>query len=179
MKDAIRRRLERTADRRAEIERMLADPVIQSRPERFRGLAVEFARIEPVVQAFDRFRERERQLMAAQAMAGDADPAVRDMARQEVQELEASAATDETALQQMLVPPDPLDDHDVFLEIRAAAGGDEAAIFAGDLFRMYSRHAERRGWSVELLSGSRGEHGGYREVISRIAGRGVYSRLKF
>ncbi len=179
MKDAIRRRLERTADRRAEIERMLADPAVQSRPERFRDLAVEFARIEPVVQAFGRLREHERQLATARTMAGDTDSAVREMARQEVAELEAAAAADETALQQMLVPPDPLDDHHVFLEIRAAAGGDEAAIFAGDLFRMYSRHAERRGWSVELLSESRGEHGGYREVISRIAGRGVYARLKF
>ena len=179
MKDAIRRRLERTADRRAELERMLADPAVLSRAERFRDLSVEFSRIEPVVQAFDRFRERERQLAAARAMADDRDPAVREMARLEVSELEVAAAGDERDLQQMLVPADPLDDHNVFLEIRAAAGGDEAAIFAGDLFRMYSRHAERRGWTVEILSESRGEHGGYREVISRIAGRGVYARLKF
>ena len=179
MKDTIRRRLERSADRRAEIERMLADPVVQSRPERFRDLAVEFSRIEPIVQAFDRLRERERQLVAARAMAEDKDSALREMARQEVAELEAATETDETDLQHLLVPPDPLDDHNVFLEIRAAAGGDEAAIFAGDLFRMYSRFAERCGWSVELLSESRGEHGGYREVISRIGGRGVYARLKF
>ena len=179
MKDTIRRRLERSADRRAEIERMLADPAVQSKPERFRDLAVEFSRIKPIVQAFNRLRERERQLAAARAIVEDKDSAVREMARQEVAELEAATATDETDLQQLLVPPDPLDEHDVFLEIRAAAGGDEAAIFAGDLFRMYSRHAERRGWTVELLSESRGEHGGYREVISRIAGRGVYARLKF
>ena len=179
MKDTIRRRLERTADRRAEIERMLSDPAVIAKPEKFRDLSVEFARIEPLVRAFERYRERERQLAAAEAMAADKDPAVREMARQEAAELAAAAATDETDLQQMLVPPDPLDDHDVFLEIRAAAGGNEAAIFAGDLFRMYSRYAERRGWTVELLSESRGEHGGYREVISRIAGRGVYARLKF
>jgi peptide chain release factor 1 len=179
VKDTIRRRLERTADRRAEIERMLSDPAVIAKPEKFRDLSVEFARIEPLVRAFERYRERERQLAAAEAMAADKDPAVREMARQEAAELAAAAATDETDLQQMLVPPDPLDDHDVFLEIRAAAGGNEAAIFAGDLFRMYSRYAERRGWTVELLSESRGEHGGYREVISRIAGRGVYARLKF
>ncbi len=179
MKDTIRRRLERTADRRAEIERMLSDPAVIARSEKFRDLSVEFARIEPLVQAFERYRERERALAAAEAMAADKDPAVREMARQEAALLAAATATDETDLQQMLVPPDPLDDHDVFLEIRAAAGGDEAAIFAGDLFRMYSRYAERRGWTVELLSESRGEHGGYREVISRIAGRGVYARLKF
>ena len=158
---------------------MLADPAVQSKAERFRDLAVEFSRIEPIVQAFDRFRERERQLAAARAMAQDKDSAVREMARQEVTDLEAATATDETDLQQLLVPPDPFDDHDVFLEIRAAAGGDEAAIFAGDLFRMYSRFAERRGWTVELISESRGERGGYREVISRIGGRGVYARLKF
>jgi len=179
MKDTILRRLERVADRHAEIERMLADPAVLARPERFRDLSIEFARIEPVVLAFQRYRERERELAAAHAMAGDADPAVREMARQEVAELEAATAGEEAALQQFLVPPDPLDDHNVFLEIRAAAGGDEAAIFAGELFRMYTRYAERRGWSVELLSESRGEHGGYREVISRIAGRGVYARLKF
>jgi len=179
VKDTIRRRLERTADRRAEIERMLSDPAVIAKPGTFRDLSVEFARIEPLVQAFARYRERERQLAAAEALAADKDPAVREMARQEAALLAAAAAGDEAALQQMLVPPDPLDDHDVFLEIRAAAGGDEAAIFAGDLFRMYSRYAERRGWTVELLSESRGEHGGYREVISRIAGRGVYARLKF
>ncbi len=179
MKDAIRRRLERIADRHAEIERMLADPAVQARPERFRDLAVEFSRLDSVVREFAHHRDRERQLAAAHAMAGDPDPQVRVLAMQEISELDAAAAGGEAALQQLLAPPDPLDDHDVFLEIRAAAGGDEAAIFAGDLFRMYSRYAERRGWSVEILSESRGEHGGYREVISRIAGRGAYARLKF
>jgi len=112
-------------------------------------------------------------------MAADPDAGLRALAEQEITSLEDAAAADEAVLQQLLVPPDPLDDHNVFLEIRAAAGGDEAAIFAGDLFRMYTRFAERRGWSVELLSESRGEHGGYREVISRIAGRGVFAALKF
>lgn len=179
MRDAIRRRLERIADRHAEIERMLAAPETAARPERFRDLSVEFARLESVVRAFARYRERERQLAAARQLAGDPDPGVRELAFQEIAGLEADTAADEAALQQQLAPADPLDDRSVFLEIRAAAGGDEAAIFAGDLFRMYSRYAERRGWSVEPLSASRGEHGGYREVISRIAGRGVYSRLKF
>jgi peptide chain release factor 1 len=112
-------------------------------------------------------------------MAADADAGVRELARLEIGELERAIAADEAALQDLLVPEDPLDGHNVFLEIRAAAGGDEAALFAGDLFRMYSRYAERRGWTVEMLSESRGEHGGYREVISRVAGRGVYARLKF
>jgi len=179
VKDTIRRRLERAADHHAEIERMLSDPAVIARPERFRDLSVEFARLEAMVRTFGHYREHERELAAARAMASDPDAGVRGLALQEVADLEASTAADEAALQRLLVPPDPLDDHDIFLEIRAAAGGDEAAIFAGDLFRMYSRYAERRGWSVGLLSESRGEHGGYREVISRIGGRGVYGRLKF
>jgi len=179
MKESIRRRLERIADRHGEIERMLADPGVLARQDQYRDLSIEFARLDAIVRAFERYRGQERQLAAARAMATDPDPGVRELALQEAAELEAGNAAAEAALQTMLVPPDPLDDHDVFLEIRAAAGGDEAAIFAGDLFRMYSRYAERRGWSVELLSESRGEHGGFREVISRIAGRGAYARLKF
>ncbi len=179
MRDVVRRRLERIADRQAEIERLLATPETAARPQRLRELAVEFARSEAVVRAFARYRERERELIAARELAADPDPGVRQMASQEVAGLEADIAADESALQRLLVPTDPLDDHNVFLEIRAAAGGDEAAIFAGDLLRMYARYAERRGWTLELLAESRGEHGGYREVISRIAGRGVYARLKF
>ncbi|MGH8252170.1 MAG: peptide chain release factor 1 [Steroidobacteraceae bacterium] len=179
MKDAIRRRLERVADRHAEIERLLADPGVQAQSGRFRDLSVEFARIDPIVRGLERLTGRERELAAARGVAADPDAGMRAMAKQEIAELEQAAAADEAALQQMLVPPDPLDDHNVFLEIRAAAGGDEAAIFAGDLHRMYARHAERRGWSFEILTQSRGEHGGFREVISRVAGRGVYARLKF
>jgi peptide chain release factor 1 len=179
VKEAIRRRLERVADRHAEIERMLADPALLGRSDRFRELSMEFARIDPIVRGLARLSGRERELAAARAMAADPDPGLRSLAQQEIAQLEGATAEDEALLQRLLVPPDPLDDHDVFLEIRAAAGGDEAAIFAGDLQRMYSRYAERQGWSVEILSESRGEHGGYREVISRIAGRGVYARLKF
>jgi peptide chain release factor 1 len=179
MKEAIRRRLERVADRRAELERMLSDPAVLGSSQRFRELSMEFARVDPVARALARLAGRERELAAARAMAADPDAGLRALAQQEVAALESATAGDEAELERMLVPADPLDDHDVFLEIRAAAGGDEAAIFAGDLLRMYARYAERRGWGVELLSESRGEHGGYREVISRIAGRGVYAALKF
>jgi peptide chain release factor 1 len=179
VRDTIRRRLERVADRRDELERMLADPEALGGSTRFRELAVEFARIDPIAQALARLAGRERELAAARAMAADPDAGLRALAEQEVAALERAVASDEAALQRMLVPVDPLADHNVFLEIRAAAGGDEAAIFAGDLQRMYSRYAERRGWSVEPVSQSRGEHGGYREVVSRIAGRGVYAKLKF
>jgi peptide chain release factor 1 len=179
MKEAIRRRLERVADRRAELERMLADPEALGSSARFRELSMEFARIDPIAQGLARLAARERELAAARAMAADPDAGLRALAEQEVAALERAAGVDEADLLRMLVPADPLDGHNVFLEIRAAAGGDEAAIFAGDLQRMYARYAERRGWSIEILSESRGEHGGYREVISRIAGRGAYAALKF
>ncbi len=179
MKDAIRRRLERVADRHAEIERLLADPQVLARSDRFRDLSREFSRIDPIARGLARLTARERELAAARAMAEDPDARMRELARQEIAELEAAADSDAAALQQMLVPSDPLDDHNVFLEIRAAAGGDEAAIFAGDLHRMYARHAERCGWTVEIVSENRGEHGGYREIISRISGHRVYARLKF
>jgi peptide chain release factor 1 len=179
MKDAIRRRLERIADRRAEVERLLADPEVLGRSDRFRELSMEFARIDPIARGLERLVSRERELAAARAMSADPDAGLRALAEQEISALEDAAAADEAELQRLLVPPDPLDDHNVFLEIRAAAGGDEAAIFAGDLHRMYARYAERQGWSVEVVSESRGEHGGYREIISRIAGRGVWARLKF
>jgi len=179
MKEAIRRRLERVADRRAEVERLLSDPGVLGRSDRFRELSMEFARIDPIARGLERLTGRERELAAARAMAADPDAGLRALAEQEVAALERATAADEAELQRLLIPPDPLDDHGVFLEVRAAAGGDEAAIFAGDLYRMYGRYAERQGWAVEMLSESRGEHGGYREVISRIEGRGVWAKLKF
>jgi len=179
MKDSIRRRLERVADRHAEIERLLADPKVLGRSDQFRELSMEFARIDPIARGIARLAGRERELAAARAVAADPDAGMRELAQQEIRELESATAEDEAVLQRLLVPPDPLDDHNVFLEIRAAAGGDEAAIFAGDLHRMYSRYSEQRGWAVEVVSESRGEHGGYREIVSRIAGKGVYACLKF
>ena len=177
----MRRRLERIADRHAEVERLLADPEVLARAGRFRELSVEFARLEPVARAFAAAvgiaRRAARRRPRARRRSGCRQCA--RLATQEIATSRARLAADERELQQLLVPADPLDDRNVFLEIRAAAGGDEAAIFAGDLFRMYSRYAERRGWAVEILAESRGEHGGYREVISRVAGRGVYARLKF
>jgi peptide chain release factor 1 len=140
---------------------------------------MEYARLEPVAQRFRAFVALERAARAAALLTDDADPDMRALAAEEHAALAARIATEEEDLQRLLIPKDPHDDGNIFLEIRAGAGGDEAAIFAGDLFRMYSRYADARGWTVEVLSESRGEHGGYREVISRIAGQGAYSRLKF
>jgi peptide chain release factor 1 len=179
MKESIRNRLERLVDRCDEVGRLLAEPEVLERPDRFRELSVEYARLEETAARYRAFRCLEAELSAAREMAQDPDPGVRDMASEEIARLEAEIAAGEEALQLALVPRDPDDDRNVFLEVRAAAGGDEAAIFAGDLFRMYSRYADGQGWQVEVLSESRGEHGGYREIISRITGRGVYEKLKF
>ncbi|MCU0976851.1 MAG: peptide chain release factor 1 [Steroidobacteraceae bacterium] len=179
MKESIRNRLERLADRCDEVGRLLAEPEVLERPESFRELSVEYSKLTEVAARYRAWRGLEDELTSARDLARDPDPGVRELAGEEIPRLEAAITAGEEALQLALVPPDPDDDRNVFLEIRAAAGGDEAAIFAGDLFRMYSRYADARGWQVEVLSESRGEHGGYREVISRIAGRGVYEKLKF
>jgi peptide chain release factor 1 len=179
MRDSIRQRLERLVDRYEEAGRSLAAPELSGRSDRFRELSMEYARLEPVAQRFREFVALERAARAAALLADDADPDMRALAAEEHTALAARIATEEEDLQRLLIPKDPHDDGNIFLEIRAGAGGDEAAIFAGDLFRMYSRYADARGWTVEVLSESRGEHGGYREIISRMVGQGAYSRLKF
>jgi peptide chain release factor 1 len=140
---------------------------------------MEYARLEPVALAWREFRSLERQAAEAAALGDDADPEMRELAELERRDLAEQLAAAEARLQRLLIPKDPHDEGNIYLEIRAGAGGDEAAIFAGDLFRMYSRYADAQGWKVEILSENRGEHGGYREVISRIVGRGAYSKLKF
>jgi peptide chain release factor 1 len=179
MRPSIRRRLERLADRYEEVGRLLNDPALQGKSDKFRELSMEYARLGDVAQRFRSFLGLERDARATSEMAGDADPAMRALAAEEQRALATSIAAEEEDLQRLLIPKDPHDEGNIFLEIRAGAGGDEAAIFAGDLFRMYSRYADAHGWKVEVLSESRGEHGGYREIISRIVGQGAYSRLKF
>ncbi len=179
MKDSIRRRLERTVDRFEEVSALLADPGVISRQNQFRELSMEYARLEPVAQRFREFTRLEDERRAALDMAAAGDADMRAMAEDEVRALDARIAAEGVELTRLLVPRDPRDDANIFLEIRAGTGGDEAAIFAGDLFRMYARHAERQGWKVEVLSESAGEHGGYKEIISRVVGKGAYSQLKF
>jgi peptide chain release factor 1 len=179
MKDSIRRRLERTAERFEEVGALLADPEVIGRSNHFRDLSMEYARLEPVSRRFSTFRRLEAERTALEEMARGADAEMRVMAEEELGDIAAKLDQEGLELTRLLVPKDPRDDSNIFLEIRAGTGGDEAAIFAGDLFRMYARYAERQGWKVEVLSESSGEHGGYREIISRIAGRAAYSRLKF
>jgi len=179
MQPSIERKLEVLSERLQELEALLADSGTLSDPNRFRDLSREYAQVTPVVAAFRAWRSSLDDIAAAEAMLGDSDPEVRALARDEIAENKERREALEAEVRRLLVPVDPRDTANVFLEIRAAAGGDEAAIFAGDLFRMYSLYAERRRWQVEVISANRGEHGGYREIVSRISGREVYSRLKF
>jgi peptide chain release factor 1 len=179
MKESVRRRLERTVERFEEVSALLADPDLAGSSVRFRELSVEYARLEPVASRFATFRRLESDASHAREMAVEGDAEMRELALEEVRALESRLDAESAGLTRLLIPTDPRDESSIFLEVRAGTGGDEAAIFAGDLFRMYSRYAERQGWRVEVLSENPGEHGGYREIISRVVGRGAYSRLKF
>jgi peptide chain release factor 1 len=179
MKDSIRRKLEKLDERFEEISRLLSDAGVISKQNQFRELSMEYSRLEDLVGRYRRFLALEGDAATAKELAADKDPDTRAMGEEELAELSPRLLGEELELQSLLVPKDPHDDSNIFLEVRAGTGGDEAAIFAGDLFRMYARYAESKGWGVEILSESPGEHGGFKEVISRIIGRGAYSLLKF
>jgi peptide chain release factor 1 len=179
MNDSIRRKLEKLSERFEEIGLMLADPSVISRQNQFRELSMEYSRLNPLVDRFHHFLDIERDVATARELIEDPDARARALGKEELEQLVPRAEAEELELQKLLVPKDPYDDSNIFLEVRAGTGGDEAAIFAGDLYRMYARYAEGRGWGVEILSESPGEHGGFKEIISRIVGRGAYSALKF
>jgi peptide chain release factor 1 len=169
MKDSIRRKLEKLDERHEEIGRLLSEPDVIGRQNQFRDLSMEYARLGPLIDRYRGFLALEEDLGTARELEME----------DELKELGARIDVEEQALQRLLVPKDPHDESNIFLEVRAGTGGDEAALFAGDLFRMYARYAESKRWEVEVLSESPGEHGGYKEIISRIIGRGAYSLLKF
>jgi peptide chain release factor 1 len=177
MLPSLRRKLEVLAERREELERLLADPGTITDAERFRALSREFAQLEPVAVALAAENKAQRDLAAAQAMRSD--PELGGLAEEEIAAANARLQELESELMAQLVRRDPRDDGNLYLEVRAGTGGDEAAIFAGDLFRMYARYAERQGWKLEVESASVGEHGGYKEIVARVEGRGAYSKLKF
>jgi len=173
-------KLDGLRDRFEEVSALLADPEVMADREQFTALSKEFAELEPVMHSFAAVRELDDALTASRELAeGDDDPELRELAEEEVERLAESLESEHSRLQTLLLPRDPNDASNVFLEIRAGTGGDEAALFAGDLFRMYSRFAESQDWSVEVLSERPGEHGGFKEIITRVAGRDVYSQLKF
>ncbi|WP_263262725.1 peptide chain release factor 1 [Pseudomonas sp. RIT-PI-S] len=179
MKASLLNKLETLQERYEEVTALLGDAEIIADQSRFRACSREYAELEPVVEAFRQWGKVQADLEGAQALLKDSDPDLREMAVEEVREARQRLADLEHGLQRMLLPKDPNDGRNVFLEIRAGTGGDEAAIFSGDLFRMYSRYAEKRGWRVEVLSENEGEHGGYKEVIARVEGDNVYAKLKF
>ncbi len=177
MTPSIRRKLEALAERHQEISLLLSQPEVLADNQRFRELSQEYAQLEPVAACLHAHDQTERDLAESRAMLGD--PELREMAADDVAQLERRLGNLDVELQLLLLPSDPRDEANLYLEVRAGSGGDEAAIFAGDLFRMYLRHAESRRWHVEVLSEHAGEHGGYREIVARIEGKGAYSQLKF
>lgn len=179
MKESIRHKLERLVERHEEIGHLLSDPEIIGDSNRFRDLSREYARLEPVTRAFNAYSRAADDFTAAKQMTEEKDAELRTLGQDEMAAARERMETLEPELLKHLLPRDPHDDDNVFLEIRAGTGGDEAAIFAGDLFRMYSRYAELQGWQTEVMSASEGEHGGYKEIITRVIGDGAYSRLKF
>ncbi len=179
MKASMEDKLADLADRLTELGALLSEPSVIADQDRFRAYSKEYAEIDPVVTCYRQYRDAQAEVASAEEMLKDADPEIRELARESLEEGRARQTTLESELKRLLLPRDPADSRNTFLEIRAGTGGDEAALFAGDLFRMYHRYAEARGWTVEVLSESLGEHGGYKEVICRILGNGVYARLKF
>lgn len=179
MKDSIIEKLNNLLERHQELEGLMSEPDVIADQNQFRELSREYAQLEPVIKCFREFNSVHDDLTSAEEMLQESDAELREMANEEkkfsierIEQLEAE-------LQKLLLPKDPHDHSNIFLEIRAGTGGDEAAIFAGDLFRMYSRYAEINRWQIEIISQSLGEHGGYRELIARIVGDGAYSKLKF
>ncbi|MDE2566944.1 MAG: PCRF domain-containing protein, partial [Burkholderiales bacterium] len=180
MTPALRDQFDRLAMRLDELDALLADPQVAADAARWRTLSREQAQASEIVGRYARFRQRERDLAAAREMqAQDEDPAMAEMAREEIAAAGADLARLEAELQAALIPRDADDERNAFLEIRAGTGGDESALFAGDLARMYLRWCERQGWRTEVLSQSEAELGGYKELVLRIEGEGVYAQLRF
>lgn len=179
MNKTLLAKLDTISERVEEINALLADPEVINNQNKFRNLSVEYSQLQPVSECYARYKSKLGDIQTAQEMLEEDDKEMRELAELELADAEEKKEILELELQKLLLPKDPSDESNVFLEIRAGAGGDEAAIFAGDLFRMYSRYAEQNRWQVEIISQNPGEHGGYKEVITRISGKGVYSRLKF
>jgi peptide chain release factor 1 len=177
MKTSIAAKLDRLRQRLSDINALLSAESATRDMEQFRKLSREHSELEPMVELHNRYRDTEQDVLEAQALL--ADPEMKTYAEGEIKAGRERLASLESELQKLLLPKDPNDERNIFLEIRAGTGGDESALFAGDLFRMYSRYAERQGWQVEVISESPGDVGGYKEIIARIIGQGAYSRLKF
>lgn len=179
MKQSLQTKLEHLAERQLELHALLADPGVIANQNQFREFNKELAEINPVVGCFNKYRKKQETVESAHEMQNDADKEMRDLADEEIQVAEAEITLLEVELQKLLLPKDPNDNSNIFLEIRAGTGGEEAALFSGVLMRMYTRYAELRRWSIEILSFTPSDLDGYREIIMRIIGTGAYSRMKF
>ena len=179
MKPSIRSKIDGLAERLEEINALLADSEVISDQNRFRTLSQEYSQLSPLIDTYREYCQLEEDIESAKSMLKEDDQELRAMAEEEIDQARKRKQLLDLELQRLLLPTDPNDAKNIYLEIRAGTGGDEAALFAGDLFRMYSRYAELRGWHVEIISASHGEHGGYKEIIARIIGQGAWSRFKF
>ncbi len=179
MKESVIRNLEGLRERYEEVQALLGEPGVVSDQERFRNLTKEYAQLGDVVAGFDRYQQATADLQTVMEMLEGDDPEMKAMAQEELGDAKARVEEIGDELQILLLPKDPKDDNNCYIEVRAGTGGDEAAIFAGDLFRLYSRFAERKGWKVEVVNANEGEHGGFKEVIAKVDGEGVYGVLKF
>ncbi len=177
MKPSILEKLQQLSDRLEEVTHLLGSPDITDDMDNYRKLTLEHAEITPVVETFNQYRLAQNDILEAEEMLSDPD--MKDFAAEEIETAKAKIELLEQELQKLLLPKDADDDKNIFIEVRAGTGGDEAALFAGDLLRMYSRYAERNGWQVEIVSANESDLGGYKEVIARIIGLGAYSKLKF
>ena len=179
MKESVYRKLEILVERFEEVQALLSDPETIADQEKFKALSKEFSQLEETTKVFKAFQTAQEDVATSEEMLKDNDPDMREMAQEEYKEAKKAVEALEDELQILLLPKDPNDDNNCFVEIRAGAGGDEAAIFAGDLFRMYSRYAERQGWKLEVMNESESEQGGYKEIVVKMIGDGVYGQMKF
>ncbi|MBI3562138.1 MAG: peptide chain release factor 1 [Gammaproteobacteria bacterium] len=179
MNEKLRSKLQHLSERLEEIGRLLSEPLVINDQPRFRALSQEYAQLNPVVTCYQDYQTTLDTIDDANLMLEESDPDLRSLAQQELHSAAQQRETLEAELKLLMLPKDPNDDKNIFLEVRAGTGGDEAAIFAGDLYRMYAKYVERKRWSIEIINANPGEHGGYKEIIARIEGQGAYSRLKF
>lgn len=179
MKESIKSKLLHLANRHEEIGVLLSSPDVINDQNKFRDLSKEYADLESVVATFNAYQKAQESLESAKELLNEDDPEIKEMAQEELDQAQGDTERLEQELQVLLLPKDPDDDKNIYLEIRAGTGGDEAAIFSGDLYRMYSKYAELKGWRVELMSSNPGEHGGFKEIIAKVSGNEVYAHLKF
>ena len=179
MNKSVYQKLEILVERFEEVQALLSDPETISNQEKFQALSKEFSQLEVVTTAFHAYQDAENDFATAEDMLKDEDPDMREMAQEEFKAAKKAVEEMTGELQVLLLPRDPKDDNNCFVEIRAGAGGDEAAIFAGDLFRMYSRYAEKQGWKIELMNSNISEQGGFKEIVVKVNGVGVYGQMKY